>query len=223
MTMIFEAVRDALIELMGANQGTEWKTIGFLERDQSAKENNAKRTAQVYYNGGDFPQGSSSMTGAVQHDMKFHVILSVAEKSKGDQAALDAATTEAEYIAASATFTRSEFEADRHMDDFISKIWFLLMAPQNRNLGLDIIQYPRIGNRWIPSVRKEAVKTAGGFCTMRSMITLSGLIPEDIAGIDTAGLPEYEQIPYSGDIEIKDNIKQSGNLDVGTPIVKELP
>ena len=41
--MKFQAVRDALITLMGANQGTGWDTIGFLKRDESAKKVNEKR------------------------------------------------------------------------------------------------------------------------------------------------------------------------------------
>ncbi|MCK4817419.1 hypothetical protein KA005_16735 [bacterium] len=219
MNMIYEAVRDALVILLGTAQGTDWNTIGFAERDQSAAENNALMTAQVYFNSGDFPKSNSSMAGPIQHDMKFHVILTVAENAKGDVTAMDNATTEAEYAAAVASFSRSEFEADRKMDDFLSKIWLLIMAPQNRYLGLDIATYPRLSNRWIPNVKKEQPKRSGNFCTIRAMLTIEGLIPEDVAGIDVSALPEYITPPYSGDIAIKDNINQSGNLDTGEPVV----
>ena len=221
--MIYEAVRDALIALLGANQGTDWNTIGFAERDQSAKENNALMTAQVYYLGGDFSKSNSSMSGAIQHEMKFHIIFTVAEKAQGDLSAMDNAQTEAEYAAAVASFKRSEFIADRKVDDFLSKIWLLIMSPVNRNLGLDTTIYPRLSNRWIPNVKKEQPKRSGNFCTIRAMLTIEGLIPEDVAGIDLSALPEYETPPYGGTIAIKDNIKQSGTLEVGTPVVTQLP
>lgn len=225
--MLFIAVRDSLVTLLGEGQGIgidqKWDTIGFQERDQSAKENFFMPTIQTYFNTGDFQQNKSSMVGSIQHSMKFNLILSVAEKAKGDLTALDDADTQAEYLAAQATFTRSEFETDRSMDQLISDIWLFLMNPENRDMGLDPLLYPHVGNRWIPDVRKEAVKRSGNLCTMRAIMTISGLIPEDLIGQDTTGLPEYEQPPYSGDITIKDNVPQSGNLDQGTPIVSELP
>lgn len=209
--MKFITVRDSLITLLGDNQGTGWETIGFLDRDESAKKVNEKRTAEVYYNGGDFPRFSSGV-GPFQHDMKFHIILTVAETSKIDFTALNAATTDIERAAILALEKRAVFEADRSMDDFISQIYLLLMAPQNRNLGAPF----KLGNRWIPNVRKEQPKRDGEFCTMRAMITLGGLIPEDIAGTPIEGV-EYETPPYDGILKIKDNIDQSGTAEPGTP------
>jgi len=220
MNMIFEHVRDALVDLFGSKQGTAWNTIGFIERDQSAAENNSKRTVQVYYNSGDFPKGSSSPSGPVQHNMTFNLILTVSEKSTGDLVALSAAETAEEYAAALATFSRSEFLADRSMDEFIRLIFSVLMDPQNRNLGLPatvgLRKIPNIGNRWVPTVRKEQPNTKGEFCTMRAMITLTGLVPEDLLGFDVAAYPEWSEIPYSGSVPIKGNPAQSGNEAPGT-------
>ena len=215
ITMRFISIRDALITLLGDNQGTGWDTVGFLDRDQSAKKVNEKRIAEVYYNGGDFGRNNSSQAGPIQHDMKFHIILTVSETAKIDFTALEVATTDPERAAILALSKRAVFEADRSMDDFISQIWLLIMAPENRNLGIDISSNPRIGNRWIPNVRKEQPKREGEFCTMRAMVTLGGLIPEDIAGV-TPGI-EYTVPPYEGTLKIKDNIDQSGNADTGTP------
>lgn len=225
--MLFITVRDSLVTLLGSGQGVgvdqKWNTIGFQERDQSAKENFEMPTVQTYFNTGDFQQNKSAMTGSVQHDMKFQLVLTVAAKAKGDLTALDNATTEAEYLAAVESFSRSEFETDRRLDQLISDVWLFLMNPENRDMGVNPMVYPHIGTRWIPEVRKEAIKRIGNLCTARAMMTISGLIPEDLIGQDTTGLPEYEKPPYSGDITIKDNVSQSGNLDPGTPIVNELP
>lgn len=214
ITMKYHAVRDALVTLLGDNQGTSWDTIGYLQRDQSAKQNNEKKTAQVYYNSGDF-QRTSSAAGPIQHNFSFHVILTVAEKAKGDVSGLDNAATEAEYLTALTTFTQAEYEADRQMDDFISEIWLLITGPQNRNLGLDLSQYPRIGSRWIPNVKKEQPKRIGSLCTMRSMMTITGLIPEDTVGIQVG--QEMIKPEITGDNKIKGNEKQSGFEEIGEP------
>jgi hypothetical protein len=221
MTMNFEAARNAFVTLLGNAQGTNWRTIGYAERDQSAKENRKIPTVQVYYNAGKFPKSRSSMVGPIYHEMDFRLWITVAAAAKGDITALDDAESEAEYMAAVATFTAAEFEADRLMDEMIRRLWQLVMNAANQDLGLSS-DYPLVSNRWIDSVRKEEPKRISSLVTMRAMMTVKAQISEEIIGIDTTGLIEYDDPPYSGEDTIKGNTPQSGVLSAGEPVSHEI-
>jgi len=216
--MQFEKIRDSLITYLGSKQGTEWKTIGYPERDQSAEEINELRTVQVYYNSGDFPIGSGSLTGPVRHDMSFSIMLTIAVASTGDKDALENAETAAEYAAAAATFSSSEELADREIDWFMRTIYQTVMAANFQNLGISASDC-RISNRWIGSFRKELPKQHGNFTTSRSLLTLTARTPEQIPGESV--ITEYEQTPFDGTNKIKDNVAQSGVLFPGSPLPED--
>ena len=223
MSMRFILVKKSLVDLLGTAQGAEWKTIGFIERDQSAKENNTLRTLQVFYNSGNFQKTGSSIGGPVYHDMEFRLVFTVAEASEGDIDALNSATTPAEYIAANETFIRSEELADERMDDFLSRVWTVLMDARNRNLGVPEVDpetgfpVPKLSGRWLDSIRKEEPKQRGAFCTMRAQMPVTAKTVEEIVGFDVTGRVTYQDLPYEGADTIKDNIPQSGNEVIPTP------
>ena len=213
--MQFEKIRDSLISHLGSKQGTNWKTIGYPEKDQSAEENNTLRTVQVYYNTGEFPKGGSSLVGPVRHNMSFSIMLTIAVASVGDVEALNAAEDATAYAAALATFSASEDLADKEIDEFMRTIYQVVMSADFQNLGLDSTQ-PRVSNRWIASFKKELPKRHGNFTTSRSLLTLEAQTPEYIPGqsVET----EYETTPFDGTNIVKDNTPQSGILDPGTPV-----
>ena len=134
-------------------------------------------------------------------------MLTIAVASTGDVAALEAASTAAEYAAAAATFSSSEDLADKEIDEFMRTIFQTIMAADFQNLGIPTSEN-RISNRWIGSFKKELPKQRGNFTTSRSLLTLAANTPEQIPGII---LPtEWDESPLDGTNAIKGNVAQSG-------------
>lgn len=182
--MNFQTVKQALIDLLSANQGEVFTTVG----SQNQKEyQSPTRNVTVYYQSGQFPKGSSAANGPVQHQAVYQILVSVSAKATADLAVLNNPdSTYTEITDALALMKTAADKADALWDEVYSAIWNILMSPANYDIGLTV---GAVSGRWINDVKKDDPIPNG------KIVTLTGSLNYSVQMAET---PVGETLPAPG-------------------------
>jgi hypothetical protein len=167
--------------LLGAQAAGRFRVIGYQKQAQSAENvKDLDRSVQVFFKQGVFPQNAGSINGPVQHDMVFHIILTVSSASKGNLAALnDPNSSVAELKYALEHLKLAEENADALFDSLARIVFQILMDARNIDLGLAPV---RVGGRWIETIVKDEVLIRGALVVQTGALRLTARMPEELLG-----------------------------------------
>ena len=179
--MNFETLKASIVELLGNAAAGRFRVIGYQKQAQSAESvKDLDRSVQVFYKQGVFPKLAGSINGPVQHDMVFHIILTVSSASKGNLAALnDPNSTIPDLKYALAHLRLAEENADELFDSLSRIVYQILMDARNVDLGIQPI---RVGSRWVETIIKDEVLIRGALVIQSGTLRLTARMPEELSG-----------------------------------------
>jgi hypothetical protein len=179
--MNFETLKAAIVDLLGNAAAGRFRVIGYQKQAQSAENvKDLDRSVQVFYKQGVFPKSAGSINGPVQHDMVFHIILTVSSASKGNLAALDNPnSTVADLKYALEHLKLAEENADALFDSLARIVFQILMDARNIDLGLEPV---RVGGRWVETIVKDEVLIRGALVVQTGALRLTARMPEELLG-----------------------------------------
>jgi len=177
--MKFIDAKQAIVNLVGSNANGEFRVVGYEPFPQDAKDFVGKnRTVRIFYSGGKF---DGAITTPVAHDIEMMLEMVAVAKNKVDLDILDDPNSTQIQRAAALAGTQPAAEiVDASMDEFISLLWNILMAPQNQWLGLG--KYV-IGNRMVKEIKKDRLVPVGKMAILTAYMSLSFSIQEVSKGI----------------------------------------
>lgn len=180
MTMNFQIVRDALIDLLGSEASGRFRTIGYQKRAQSADEiKDLNKSVQVFYQSGDYPKSGGNISGPFKHDMSFHLNFTVSKAAKGPLSVLNnPASTALELSAALADFQDAEDLADKSLDQLYDDVFQIIMDARNIDLQMDRV----LGSRWLESFQKDEPVERGELIVITGNARLTCTIDEQVLG-----------------------------------------
>lgn len=190
--MIFEDVRDALEALLVANQstaGAEFQTI--TEQKQKTAAELAKgilRNVQIYYSSGDYSRDKST-TQDLNHAVNFTIDYLVSEPAIADLSALD--NPEATALQKATALQNMQVGtriADRSMDTLRRVITKIILAPNNRDLGMQTFRSEtglnyEVSDAWLSNFRKNQPINNGGLVVVTATEQLSFTVTEVRPGV----------------------------------------
>jgi hypothetical protein len=179
--MNFETLKAAIVDLLGNAAAGRFRVIGYQKQAQSAENvKDLDRSVQVFYKQGVFSKIAGSINGPVQHDMVFHIILTVSSASKGNLAALnDPNSSVAELKYALEHLKLAEENADALFDSLARIVFQILMDARNVDLGLQPVP---VGGRWVETVVKDEVLIRGALVVQTGALRLTARMPEELLG-----------------------------------------
>ena len=179
--MNFETLKASIVELLGNAAAGSFRVIGYQKQAQSAESvKDLDRSVQVFYKQGVFPKSAGSINGPVQHDMVFHIILTVSSASKGNLAALnDPNSTIPDLKYALSHLRLAEENADELFDSLSRIVYQILMDARNVDLGIQPI---RVGSRWVETIIKDEVLIRGALVIQSGALRLTARMPEELSG-----------------------------------------
>lgn len=222
MTMNFQTVRDALIDLLGSEESGRFRTIGYQKRAQSAEEvKDLNKTVQVFYSQGDFPKSGGNLSGPTKHDMTFSLDFTVSKSAKGPLSVLDnPASTAPELAVALSAFKDASDLADKSIDELFNNVYQVIMDARNIDLGMDRV----LGSRWITGFRKDQPVDRGELVVITASAQMTCTIDEQVSGeepvVATGGvqveLSIADEPPIAGVHEEQDFIvdRPTGNIAI---------
>ena len=185
MSMIFETIRDAVIQVLGDDAAGRYRVVGYQSQGSGANEFKGNdRAVIVYYYRGQFPKSKGSIAGPNDHDINFRLEFRVAGKAIGSAADPTA-------------ITRADLDADRSLDELFGIIYQVLMNPKNEAMGLTkgIVQ-----ERWVGEFQKDDLAERGESPFLSGYSSLSCTCKEAV--ITQAGTPGTEytvEVDLDGD------------------------
>lgn len=138
--MMFEQARDAIETLIKSYQANRFRVVTEQKESSGASEHKGiKRSIQIFYESGSFPDGTSSKRENT-HDVTFQIEYTATAAAKVDLTVLnDPESTESEIIAAFSASQTAGFTANRSIDELRRMIFQILLDPVNvdKDLGLN--------------------------------------------------------------------------------------
>jgi hypothetical protein len=191
--MKFIAAKAALVKLLTDNADDRYKVITYDALPTDAKRyQGSNRTVRVFYQGGKFPSGSQSTPA--MHDVSMMIECVVSDAVQADLSVLeDLNATDAQRAAALAEATPGAMRVDASMDELLSIVWDVIMAPQNRWFGG---QKYVIGSRWVTEMAKDRLVPIGEYCIMTGFLKLTFDL-EEIALGESGGQYEYNKTDFT--------------------------
>lgn len=187
--MLFEQVRDNVTALLEANQGAYFRTISYQKQRTDASEvKNNNRTAQIFFESGDFDDGSSGKQEK-EHRCEYQIYLTVSSPVTADLSVLkDDEASAAAKQAALAGSTMASYNADRSLDELWRMVAQILLDPANRALGFDdtpndrgSIQYT-CSRLKLDNFRKNAPVDHGNLVVLTAEATFKTTVTETFDG-----------------------------------------
>lgn len=208
--MQFQAVRDAIVSVLGANAGAlpterQFRVVGYQRQAEDAVTA-LIASVQIFYNTAAFPKSGGTFIGdSVKHNAEFRIEMTVAKRSKGDLSGLENAATEGDAAAALATFFEAAQSVDIYMDQLWSDVWNILMDAENETYGLPI---GALSSRWIESFQKDQPSPKGEIVVLTANARLSCSVDEEVEGITGVPGSNYDVTltDINGDTEQKTGV-----------------
>lgn len=211
--MNFRILNASIINLLGAAQGSDWRTIGYQKQAQGAdKIKNGNRTVQVFYSGGIYPKSAGSLNGYTMHDMTFSLDLTVAKACTGDLATLDnPGSTALQLQTALANLKIAVHGADESLNELKELIYQEIMKGTNQNLGLSV----PVANRWVDEFNKDPLQTRGELAVLTGSMKLTARMDEQMIGEVGVPLMVFDtNIEQDGDVIGRAGIYQEHDIVV---------
>jgi len=204
--MQFRTLADSISTLLSGAAAGQYRVIGYPTRSVSDDEvDDANRLVQVFYNTGDFPKSSGSLSGPTMHSITFGLELTVSQAAEGDLVTLDdALSTPAQLQTALANIKGAEYLANKSWDETADLIWNTLMDARNRGLGLSTNE---VASRWVDRFAKERPLRHGSLVVVTGIIDLSARVEEQPSGETPTPIAQIDT-----DVELND----SGDALAGT-------
>jgi hypothetical protein len=157
--MRFEIVRDALVNLLGANADGQFRVVGFEVPELAPAEVLANnRLVMVYYKAGSFPSGRSALQGPFSHDATFGIELGAGYDARGDLPQIDTSgLTDTQRAIAIAAFQSPEFLVNKSIDELWGLVFQIIMDARNLNLGINKNIF-RVSNRRLDNFEKQEIQ-----------------------------------------------------------------
>lgn len=212
MTMQFQVVRDALVQLLKdeADQGpgARYQVIDHQPHGIGAGERENLPTVTVFYRNGTFPKSGGSIAGPNSHEPVYELQFMLLQASEGDLSALQSAADDAARAAAIITFNIAAQVADRKMDQLMDDIYQVIMDADKEFLGLAIGD---LAERWVGSMRKDDPVPGGESVLLSGAMQFGCKVSEEVLGITgAAGVDHDTTVDIDGDDVEKTG--QSGQL-----------
>jgi hypothetical protein len=217
--MNFREIKDAIVTLLGNNQGSDFRTIGFQRQKRSAQEfENDDRLVQVLYLEGEFPSRSNSNIYSSKHQLRFNIEFTVSGAATGDiEKATDTAASARERSQAIENIKEATEKVDTQLDELIERVYQILMNAENRDFGLN---KGVVSGRTIERIRKDDTIEDGTLIVKTGMMDLTCTTIEEIAGnVDPDPGSEKTidtEIGISAD-ETSDDVQKTGT-ETQTPV-----
>ena len=223
--MAFRVIKYAVInQILGPGQDDKFRAVGYpLPNTGAAAILNNNRAVSFYYEKGNFGGSEFSPT----HNADFSIELFVSADAKADLKVLERdfppELQQAAYKTAIAAMEMAEERVDFLMDDLIDRIFQLIMASENHQLGVDRLEPSirlGIGNRKISKVVKgdmvKDTKTAS-LVTKRAFMDLTCKFKENVTGETplsevNAGALFCVNLEIDGDVDLEDNQKTKAGV-----------
>jgi len=191
--MNFVAAKKAVVKLLEENANGLYRVVSYEPMPRAAKDfEGNNRTVRAFYSGGTFPE--QALTTPAMHDIDMTLEMVVTASSETDLGVLsDPTSTDAQRASAMASTTPAALLADDSFDEFASILWNVIMSPGNQWLGMD--KYV-IGNRWVPSIKKDRLIPHGEVCILTGFLSLKFNLEETSVGIQASDF-EYNETDFS--------------------------
>ncbi len=187
--MLFEQVKAALIQLLGAQAAGRYAVDGYRGQSRGAEAISGNlRHVTAYYRSGQFDKARSGwLQGPHRHAMTFAVELTLAAAARVDLSVLDdpEATPQARMSALAASLEAAA-NADSLWDELAGILWNILMDPRNAEPG-----GLAVAERWVGSLQKDNPAPKGEFVLLSGSMdyTCSGVErPAGEAGVEAASI-----------------------------------
>lgn len=213
--MNFRIIKDAILETLCIHQGSDFRVVGHQKQTKSSKEvNNDNKLVQVLYREGEFPaRGQSNIIGA-KHNLVFNIEFTVSAAAVGDiETATDSTATALERSNAIASIKEAVERVDCQLDEFIDRVYQILMDASNVDFGLS---KGILSGRRIERITKNDTVEDGSLVLKTGMFDLSCSTFEDVQGLidPNAGI---EKVIDTVIETVGDNIGKVG-LEITTPL-----
>ena len=212
--MNFRVIKDAILETLCINQGSDFRVVGHQKQTKSAKEvTNDNKLVQVLYREGELPaRGSSNISGA-KHNLIFNIEFTVSAAAKGDIAtATDSTATALERAAAISAIKEAVEMVDCQLDEFIDRVYQILMDASNRDFGL---AKGIVSGRRIERIRKDDTIEDGSLVLKTGMFDLVCSTFEAVQGLIDPNAGEEKTIDTVIE-NVGDDVGQLG-VEITTP------
>lgn len=208
MTKEFQNAIADLKQLLVDKANGRYFVVGHTKQRSNAEELRGKKMVQVFYSGGSFNRGTSSMNSETTHNAIASVILTVSEPSTMDLAVLENPSSTPEQIALALTAGReAEDVANEAMDELFGIMFDIIMGADGEHFGNESDDYS-IADRWGRDFKKDPVLSGG------SVVVINGSYDIQFT---------VREIP-DGDTPIEGNF-MSGAIDIqkdsGDPLYVE--
>jgi len=201
--MQFQAVRDAIENVLNTDAAGRYQVIGYQVQGTSAKERIVP-TVAVFYGSGDFPQSGGSIADANKHEATFRLEFTVTAPSKGDLATLqDDLATEGQLATALATFQDAARDVDRIFDQLFSDVYGVIMDARNELFGLIA---GAVSSRWVGQINKDNPVPKGEVVMLTGSAQLTCTMEEQVLGEIGTPATEFDTVV---DID-GDDVEQTG-------------
>jgi hypothetical protein len=206
--MNYITVKDAIVQLLWNNQGTDFRTLGYQQQTKSSKEfKNDNRLVEVLYVEGEFPASSGSNQYSSKHGLRFNIEFSVSAAAEGDiETATDPAKSAAERAAAIADIREASNKVDSQLDELISRVYQILMDASNRDFGLNV---GTVSSRRVSRIRKDDTIEDGTLVTKTGMMELTCQTIEEVSGYVDPNPGSAKTIDTEIDIQ-DDDVQKTG-------------
>jgi len=203
--MNFEIIEQNINDILVSEQvDNDYVVLRYDPGSNSAPSISEKRQIVCYYESGDFPEfdnvGRSDYT---QHKLSFKLLLTVAEPSTDE----------------SGGFEEAGLRANNNLNDFIRRIWQILMQGENIYLGTDstVQRFGIVSNRRISNIVKSSIQKDNGFSIMNAQMDLTCQVPESpftISGLSIDTIDANLSINSNPNEQTK---KETGQAGVTSP------
>ena len=195
--MAFRAIKQALINTLGANAAGNFAVEGYQRESHAAEEIWALPHVSVYYKRGAFPKGRGSMQNA-QHEMTFPVDIIVAVPSSIDLSVIASPTaTQQQLATALAANVPAAVAADALWDLTLEYVYQILKDPAITGTLGGIIANP-----WLDELNKTEGPAMGELYTLAGSINFTCSAPEYTTGSGPGTLMDYLDITFTETADI---------------------
>lgn len=181
MTMLAETVKNSVISILGAAEAGRFNTIGYQRQTKAAQTlQNNNRLVQVWWDGSQFPKGSSGVNGPKIDDVVLKIQMTVSQAAQVDLATLESKSSSP---AQKETALTNMISAASRADTIIDELWGIVfdILTDNRNLYLGQAKGV-VSNRWFDALQKDQPPEPGGFVILTGTATLSFRVEEPVSG-----------------------------------------
>ena len=200
--MRFRTVKDSIVNnVLGPAEAGRFVTVGFQRQSTSADEVlDTSRIVQVYFSEGDFGKPQGRRAGPTQHDITYHIELTVSKAAEGDLSIINSPTaTQGQISAAILAFQEAADLADQSIDELIDIVYQILMDARSIDLGMVAGE---VSNRWVTDIKKNQPVPQGEYVILTASMALTCRVAEDVtgeAGVAQTGKPYLTVVDLDGD------------------------